>query len=178
MTLISVWRDCTRIRVGLVSLLGIAVLAAGCHSQKGAKPPEASGGETRNQVSAEDDCVVPTTDALARFDGISESDISLRHDIDFNGDGQTDAIVRVQAGSDPTHLLYIRKRGCIRAIGQITAFKVGCEEDPDANGYCILWVEKFVNHGDRRRSTMSFVGGSYKPTAESELIPGSRDRPE
>jgi hypothetical protein len=170
-----VWRTCAPISV---RLLALTAFAAGCHGQKEAANPEPREAAPTSSVSVKKDCVVPTTDALARFDGITESDISLRHDIDFNDDGQTDAIVRVQSGSEPTHLIYIRKRGCIRFLDKIEAFKIGCEEDAESNGYCILWVDKFEHHGDRRRSTMSFVDGAYKPTAETELIPGSRDRPE
>lgn len=170
-----VWRTCAPLGV---PLLALTAFAAGCHGQKETVKPEPGEVASMSPVSAKHDCVVPTTDALAKFDGMTESDISLRHDIDFNGDGQTDAIVRVQSGSEPTHLLYIRKRGCIRFLDKVEAFKIGCEEDTQRNGYCVLWVDKFEHHGDRRRSTMSFVDGAYKPTAESELIPGSRDRPE
>ena len=169
---------CTRFSACLLLLACFSASAAACDKQSEPAHPESGEIESTKPVSAKNDCVVPTTDALARFEGITESDISLRHDIDFNSDGQTDAIVRVQSGSEPTHLLYIRRRGCIRFLDKIQAFKIGCEEDTQSNGYCVLWVDKFEHYGDRRRSTMSFVDGAYKPTAETELIPGSRDRPE
>jgi hypothetical protein len=156
----------------LLSLFSFALVVGACGSSPDpAKPAPAVSTETE---SAPSECVVPTTDAMARL-GVEESALSLRHDLDFNDDGQTDTIVRVQSGREPSHLLYIRQRGCIRFLDKIEAFKIGCESE-QSNGYCILWVETWLMHGDRRRSTMSFADGSYKPTTEVEFIPGPRDR--
>jgi hypothetical protein len=152
----------------------ISLALAGCHGEPAPAHPEP---EEPAAAPAKDGCVVPTTDALARIDGITESDISLSHDIDFNDDGQTDAVVRVQSGREPTQLLYIRQRGCIRFLDKIEAFRFGCEEGTQSNGYCHLWVETWLLHGDRQRETMIYSDGAYQPTGATELIPGPRDRP-
>lgn len=158
-------------------LFCISVALVACQSKQEPTHPEPAQVEEPTPAPAKDGCVVPTTDALARFDGITESKLSLSHDIDFNEDGQTDAVVRVQGGQEPTHLLYIRTRGCIRFLGKVEAFQLGCEEGKQTNGYCHLWVETWLHHGDRQRQTMTYGASGYEPFGEPELIPGPRDRP-
>jgi hypothetical protein len=165
------------LRNGLLAVFWVVTTLTGCHSKSQATHPEPVATEPARSNAAKDECVVPTTDALARFSELSESDLSLSHDIDFNEDGQSDTVVRVNSGREPTHLLYVRQRGCIRFLGKVEAFDLGCEDDSLHNGYCDLWVETWLMHGDRRRSTMTYVDGGYMPTGETELIPGPRDRP-
>ena len=161
-------------RLNVLSCLAIAAL--GCQAKNAPAPvlPEA---EPAQSDSPKDECVVPTTDALAIFKGITEDRLSLSHNIDFNGDGQTDTIVRVSSGREPPHLLYVRERGCIRFLDKVEAFRMGCERESVTNGYCDIWVETWLHHGDRVRRTMVYGDGGYEAFGDGVLIPGPRDRP-
>jgi hypothetical protein len=159
------------------SFLCLSIALVGCHTQREPARPEPGAAESTKAESAKSECVIPTTDAMARFSGVSESDLAVSHDIDFNDDGQSDTIVRVPSGREATHLLYIRERGCIRFLDEIEAFQLGREDGAPVHGYCDLWVETWLMHGDRQRTRMSFIDGAYQPMGEGELIPGPRDRP-
>ena len=172
-------------------LFCLAVTALGCQAKNAPAPAQPEGeaaqpegeaaqpeGDAAQPDSTKDECVVPTTDALARYEGITEDQLSLLRDIDFNGDGQKDTIVRVRSGREPDHLLYIRERGCIRFLDKVEAFRMGCEHEAVTNGYCDIWVETWLHHGDRMRSIMVYGEGGYEATGEGVLIPGPRDRPQ
>ena len=54
---------------------------------------------------------------------------------------------------------------------------MGCEGEPGSTGYCDIWVETWLMHGDRKRTIMVYGEGGYQASGEGELIPGPRDLP-
>ena len=96
---------------------------------------------------------------------------------DLDGDGRPDVVLVDRGAREPTHLLYVRTTGdCTRPVGRIDAFMLGCSEGR-SDGLCNLWVDTWLMHGDRLRTTWSYDGTEYRKAGQGELVPGPRKRP-
>jgi hypothetical protein len=97
------------------------------------------------------------------------------HDLDVDGDGTPECVLRSCYGGNCDLVLYHRGRGALRRIGEMKSSIVSspyCMDTPPKGTFCRLDVGVFMIHGETMPTYWKYVGDHYVEDGHGELLPG------